>query len=67
MVFVCWFGLFTLGAMPSPPAHALGKTQYKALELEIAGARNVQKILDQESAQGWEYVGMILNTLVFKK
>ena len=64
--------LFNLGVMFSPPVHAIGKTQYKAVAL--GPSKNAQELglivqqgLDQQSAQGWEYVGNIGSTLIFKK
>lgn len=53
----------------APPAHAAGKTQYKA----VAGmdalndAASAQRILDQMSAQGWEYAGSNSLVMIFKK
>jgi len=67
---------FSLGVLLSPPVHALGKTQYKAVgvvtEIEhragVPGdASHVQRVLDQQSAEGWEYVGSTDMVLIFKK
>jgi hypothetical protein len=61
--------LFNLGVMLSRPVHALGKTQYK----DVLGMENVydavgaQRVLDQQSAEGWEYVGAANLVLIFKK
>jgi hypothetical protein len=62
-------GLFSLGCALSPTTQATPKTQYKAVRVmngeDIAGS--YQKVLDQESAQGWEFVDGDGGTLIFKK
>jgi hypothetical protein len=62
--------LVNLGVRLSPAAHAVPKIQYKAVELRGSGydANAVQQALDQQSAQGWEYVGDHgASFLIFKK
>jgi hypothetical protein len=62
-------GLFSLGCALSPTTQAIPKTQYKAVRVmngqNVAG--NYQQVLDQESAQGWEFVDGDGGTLIFKK
>lgn len=71
----------TVGVRFSSPVHAITKTQYKVVSLyhlPFGGndpQRNAQElqfeqsILDQHSAQGWEYVGdaSMGSMLIFKK
>lgn len=65
--------LLNLGAMLSPVAHAvpqITKPQYQAVRANMNGghgdASAVQQVLDQKSAQGWEYVGSTEQVLIFK-
>jgi hypothetical protein len=58
--------LFDLAARFSQPVHAAGKTQYKAVYFED-GAKAVQQVLDQHSAQGWDYAGTAGTIMIFKK
>jgi hypothetical protein len=48
----------TVEAAPPP-------RQYKAVPINAQGY--VQEVLDQQSAQGWEYVGSVSGVLIFKK
>lgn len=58
--------LFNLGVKLSPPAHAAGQRQYRAFRMGDVG--QAQAVLDEQSAQGWEYVGSVgQTTLIFKK
>lgn len=63
--------LLNLGVMLSPAAHAIPKTQYKAIDIPPTNGRieaiSVQRILDQQNTQGWEYAGSSGVTLIFKK
>ena len=60
-----------LVVLTSRPAIALGKTEYKAVaDAHPAGlndAASVQRICDQMSSQGWEYVGSVGMVMIFKK
>lgn len=49
---------------------AASPPQYKAAQINqayIFNANSVQAVLDQMSAQGWEYVGSVETVMVFKK
>lgn len=59
--------LFILGVVFSPTVTAVGKIQYRAVEVQQGDAPGVQRILDLQSAQGWEYVGIVGTTMIFKK
>ena len=62
--------LLNLGVMLYPAVHAIPKTQYKAVNVSLNfedSSRFVQQALDQQSAQGWEYVGDAGRVLIFKK
>ncbi|HXL79862.1 MAG TPA: hypothetical protein VN951_03215 [Pyrinomonadaceae bacterium] len=61
--------LVNLGVMLSPAAHAIPTTQYKAVEGPRYGydTKGMQQILDQQSAQGWQYVNDCTGVLIFKK
>lgn len=62
--------LFTLGFMISPATHAIPTTQYKVISLNVNLHDNpsvVQQVLNQQSAEGWTYVGDASGTLIFKK
>ena len=61
--------LITFGVMFSPAAHAIPRTQYKAVALNAGGldANAVQRTLDEQGAQGWVYVGIYGQVLIFKK
>jgi len=72
VLFAIFAGLLilNLGTSLLAPAYALGKTQYKAVGSEMSrknDANAVQRVLDQMSAQGWEYVGSVDWVLIFKK
>lgn len=57
-----WFNFFsTAQAVPR---------KYKAVDPQVSGlydAANVQRTLDQQSVEGWEYVGTAGVVLIFKK
>jgi hypothetical protein len=60
----------TVEAAAEPSALQVGKTQYKAVAAMVDAlndANGVQRTLDQQSAQGWEYVGSVGVVLIFKK
>jgi hypothetical protein len=62
--------LLNLGLMLSPAAHAVPKTQYKAIWPRVNPSDNpnaIQQTLNQQSAEGWEYVGEDGQVLIFKK
>jgi hypothetical protein len=64
--------LVNLGVMLSPVVRAVPKTQYKAVKLPDTGSPNAlglltQRVLDDQSAQAWEYVGTVHDVLIFKK
>jgi len=62
--------LLNLGVNLSPTAHAVPKKQYKAVNAKMSAlydANGVQRALDQQSAEGWEYVGSVGLVLVFNK
>lgn len=61
--------LLNLGVNLSSTVHALPRTQYKAVEVKQIGSAqaSIQQTLDQESAQGWNYVGDLAGCLIFKK
>ena len=56
----------------APPVHAVGRAQYRAVSYPIPGtleqaATFTQQVLDQQSAQGWEYVNSNGQVMIFKK
>jgi hypothetical protein len=62
--------LLNLGVMLSPVAHALPKTQYKVVSIRANKIENpniVELALNQQSAEGWSYVGEASGVLIFKK
>ena len=62
--------LVNLGVMLSPAVHAIPKTQYKAVILPNRGSADatpVQHLLDEQSAEGWQYAGSVSAYLIFKK
>ena len=64
--------LLNLGARLSPAVQATPpRTQYKAVQVYLGMGQStnlIQQALDQQSAQGWEYVGEAGSyTLIFKK
>ncbi len=61
--------LVNLGVMLSPAVQAVPKAQYKAVRVRNGPtvALNYQEVLDQQSAQGWEFVDGDGGTLIFKK
>ena len=62
--------LLNLGAMFSPVAHAIPKTQYKVVSIRVNKIENpdvVESALNQQSAEGWTYVGEASGVLIFKK
>jgi hypothetical protein len=63
LLFVNLVGTFT------PPVHAVGKAQYKAVMPSQNGFQpGVQQALEEQSAQGWEYVNSnASNVMIFKK
>jgi hypothetical protein len=62
--------LLNLGVMLSPATHAIPKTQYKVVALQVNKFDNpnvVELALNQQSAEGWVYVGEAGGVLIFKK
>ena len=59
--------LLNLAVMFSPATHAIPKTQYKVVDVRGRSADVVQQALNQESAEGWLYVGEGSGLLIFKK
>ena len=60
--------LVLVGSWSRPVSQATGRVQYKAATVSNPG--EVQKILDQHAADGWEFVGTVGATppvIVFKK
>jgi hypothetical protein len=51
------------------PAYAAGTVQYRAVHAPSSGtdADGVQAVLDQQAAQGWQYVGSVNVVMIFKK
>ena len=62
--------LLNLGVMLSCSTKATTKTQYKVVLVRVNKMDNpnaVQVALDQQSADGWEYVDTSDGVLIFKK
>jgi hypothetical protein len=67
--------LLNLGIMLSPAVHAVPKTQYIVVRVGLSKCgpsdcfrQELQRTLDQQSAQGWVYVdGGNSDLLIFKK
>lgn len=60
--------LLNLGVMLSPATHAIPRTQYKVVSIrEIVNPNVVEQTLNQQSAEGWAYVGDASGLLIFKK
>lgn len=61
--------LVNLGVMLAPAVHAIPNKQYRAVSVDLSSGTSpgVQRALDQQGAQGWEYVGVAGNVLIFKK
>ncbi len=62
--------LINLGALLAPIAHAIPRTQYKAVGVNLSRFDNsnaVQQALDQQAAEGWQYAGEAGSSLIFKK
>ncbi len=67
--------LLNLGCMLFPGTHAVSTIQYNVIKIELhqpngalTDASAIQRTLNQQGAQGWEYVGDLGATfLIFKK
>ena len=64
--------LVNLGVMFAPVVRAVPRTQYRAVRLPNTGhpdalGLHAQRILDDQSANAWEYVGAVDGVLIFKK
>lgn len=61
--------LINLGVMLSPVVHAIPVTQYRAVTGPQGGydATGVQRVLDQQTVQGWQYIGDYTGVMIFKK
>lgn len=59
-----------LGVTHFPVAHAIPTTQYKVISLRVDMPIHPDKVelaLNQQSADGWVYVGEAQGVLIFKK
>lgn len=62
--------LLNLGAMLSPATHAIQRSQYKVVSVHVNKMDNpnvVEQTLNQQSAEGWVYVGEASGVLIFRK
>lgn len=62
--------LLNLGVTLFPVAHAVPRPQYKVISLRVNRSDNpgiVEATLNQQSAEGWTYVGEAGGPLIFKK
>ena len=68
LVIVAVLLLVNLGVRLSPAVHAIPAIQYKAVMVDLCCASShAQQVLDQQSAQGWVFVGAAGTVLIFKK
>ena len=69
LAIVCGLLLLNLGVMLSQTTHAIPRTQYRAVTIRgnmIENRDVVEQTLNQQSTEGWVYVGEASGVLIFK-
>lgn len=70
MMFLAFAVVLLSGCMGSEAQSVPTKNQYKAVASPmqtVQDAEAVQRVLDEASSDGWEYVGSTAEVMIFKK